>query len=334
MADPPQPRRILVAGTGSIGRRHIANARDLWPDVAIALVRRDGQTDDYSRSLDARVFAGWGHAARWEPEIAVIATPSDAHLAPLAFCLDRGVAALIEKPVVASPAELAAVERLIATKSVMPPTQVGCVLRFLPAVRRLQALLREGVCGTVVRATFECGQYLPDWRPGSDHSETYSAHVARGGGVILDLIHEIDLAFALFGDCTLEHAVAERRCGLTVDSEDVALLTLRGSNGVPVQIALDYVSRTPRRSVTVIGDRATAHLDFIGRSLKLVWSGGVAEEWNDGFDTAAAYRDELAELVGAWAGIATPTVPLDQALAATRLALSARSRAYAAWSLA
>ena len=43
------------------------------------------------------------------------------------------------------------------------------------------------------------GQYLPDWRTNADYSKSYSASFEMGGGVLFDLIHEIDLAVNLMG---------------------------------------------------------------------------------------------------------------------------------------
>ena len=87
-------------------------------------------------------------------------------------------------------------------QDIIPQTQVGCNLRFLPSLQRLKDLIAQGVIGRIVRASFEAGQWLPDWRPRQDYRKSYSADPDSGGGVLFDLIHEIDAAYWILGDLT------------------------------------------------------------------------------------------------------------------------------------
>ena len=319
------PLRALIFGTGSIGRRHIANLQALRPDTVFAFVRADLRRDALAEELGAEVLADAAAGLAWQPDLAIIATPSDLHGPALAAMLDAGIACLIEKPVVTRAEEAAALQSRPASS--LPPTQVGCVLRFLPVVEQLQQWVRSGRLGRIARASLQCGQYLPDWRPGTDYRQCYSADAARGGGVIFDLVHELDLAVSLFGNCTLRHVLAERRSTLELDCEDVALLHLSGEAGEPIAIALDYVSRNPARTIQIVGEEATATLDFIGRSLVLQGPDGVIESTGEGFDAAAAYRLQLEELLAAMAGGPAPRLPLHEGLRATHLAIEAHSQA-------
>lgn len=319
VASPERPLRALIIGTGSIGRRHIATLQALEPQTSFALVRDEAREDDYSREIAADVFASIEAALGWRPDLAIVATPSDRHYEALAPLLAAGVATFVEKPVVTSAAHADRLEAL----GRLPPTQTGCVLRFLPAVRRLKAWLDEGRCGKIVRASFEAGQYLPDWRPAQDYRQSYSADAARGGGVILDLVHELDLALFLFGEAELLHAARTQASGLDIACEDAALLTLRAPGGILVGIALDYVSRIPVRRIEIVGDEGTARLDFIGKTLSLDGMAPVSE----GFDLDEAYRSEIAELVAAARTGAPTSLPIAEGLRATRLAIAARSMA-------
>ena len=318
--------RALVIGTGSIGRRHVAGLRALDRALELALVRDDAREDDFSRAAGARLFGNVEEALAWQPDLAVIATPSDRHQEALMPLLEGGVATFVEKPVVVARPHLEALERLTETRP-LPATQVGCVLRFLPAVALLKEWLEEGRCGNLVRARFEAGQYLPDWRPGQDYRRSYSADAARGGGVLFDLVHELDLAVFLLGEVALHHAVAARQSALELACEDAALLALRTPAGALVSVELDYVSRKAVRRIDLVGDEATLRLDFIARSLERIGPDGVVDSHCEGFDIDAAYRTELAELIEAQRS-GTPTrLPLREGLRATRLAIEAAEMA-------
>jgi predicted dehydrogenase len=321
--------RILVAGTGSIGRRHIGNLRHLRPHAKLALLRDAAGMDEYARSLGAEVFGSLDEALAWGPALAVVATPSDRHREVVAPLLRSGVACFLEKPVVIDVDGLAELEAL-ASSSRLPPTQVGCVLRFLPSLRQVHAWLSAGAVGTVVRASLEVGQWLPDWRPTQDYRKSYSADAMRGGGVVLDLIHEIDLACWLFSGQTARRpqllgAWGGRQSQLEITSEDVALLALRAGNGALLSVQLDYVARNPLRRLQVVGDAGTITWDLIQRSCRLQRPCVPAQE-AEGFDTGRAYVDAMEELLLAVERGTPTSLPLHEALPATGLAIEANQR--------
>jgi predicted dehydrogenase len=319
---PVPPLRVLVIGTGSIGRRHIDNLRDIDPATHFVLLRDGAREDDYSRGLGADVVGTIADALAATPTLAVLANPSDRHAEVLVPLLEAGVATFVEKPIVIAADDV----RRLETLSGAAPTQVGCVLRFLPSLRRAKSWIDAGRLGRVVRAGFEVGQYLPDWRPAQDYRRSYSADRQRGGGVVLDLVHEIDLAcwllddeLALVGACggTLSH--------LEITSEDVAALLLQTPEGAPATIQLDYVSRMPVRRLSIVGDLGTVTWDLRRRELILATDAGIEERIEDGFDVKPAYVEAMRELVEAVTTGAPTSLPLEAGLAATRLAIAANA---------
>ncbi len=319
----PAVERILVAGTGSIGRRHIGNLRRLRPAARFALLRDGARCDSFSDELAAEVFATLPEALCWAPQLAVIATPSDRHVEVLPGLLAASVASFIEKPVVITLADLQALQALPPAK--LPATQVGCVLRFLPSLRQVQRWLAKGCLGRVVRASIEVGQWLPDWRPAQDYRLSYSASQARGGGVVFDLIHEIDLACWLFGDATLLGAWGNHASALEIDAEDVALLALRGGNGELLSVQLDYVSRQPLRRLHLVGDAGTIAWDLHARRCQLLRP-GLPDAHGEGFDTGATYHDAMEELLNSITTGSATSLPLHEGLRATGLAIEANRR--------
>jgi predicted dehydrogenase len=302
----------LVVGFGSIARRHIESLRALAEDAEIVVFRPGHNSAEdglkFVTDLEAALAA--------RPALAVIASPSASHMESLLPLLEAGIPCYVEKPPVAS---LADIERLRALRS-LPVTLTGCNLRFLPSLWRLREELRAGAIGTPVRASLQAGQWLPDWRPNTDYRKSYSASRSRGGGVILDLIHEIDAARWLFGDFDDVHAVWGKSSRLEIDSEDSAAILLGPRPAVA--IGLDYVARPPIRRYEIFGDEGTLTWDLPARRLTL--GSEVLDADPAHFDVAATYRAAMQEFLSAVYGSRPAAQDLLDGLKSNELALRAR----------
>lgn len=316
--------RVLMVGTGSIGRRHMASLRTLVTDVKFDLLREgrgaqpgDGPGDTLSASLE--------EALSKSPELMIIATPNALHLRYLLVAIDHQIPFYAEKPVVTTRGDVETLKSRMT--GLLPPHIVGCNLRFLPSLLSLAALLHDGVAGRIARARFEAGQWLPDWRPGRDYRAGYSASASLGGGVMTDLIHEIDAALWLLGDFTEVKAISARASSLEIDCEDVACLLLGRAQGPIAAIEIDYVSRRPVRRYVVVGDQATMEWDLHGRSLQVRRSGSIDTVPLDdaAFDVAATYRSAMSELLSAIAEGRQTSQPLSEGLRSVEVVLDAHA---------
>lgn len=288
---------VLVVGTGSIGRRHVASLRHLLPDSRFVFLRRQAQADAYSEGVGARVVASLDEAMAAKPSFAVIAAPSARHAELILPLLAAGIPMYIEKPVVTDRAQLEAVE-LAADAAPHVVTLSGCNLRFLPSLIAARGLLHGGAIGRVVRASLQTGQWLPDWRPASDYRASYSASPDLGGGVVLDLVHELDAARWLLGEFDTITALGGHLSSLEIASEDAAVIAMTRVNGPVVAIGLDYVARVPIRRYEFFGEKGTLTWDLPARRLEIVAGEARAPALDAAaFDVPLTYIAAMREFV-------------------------------------
>ena len=98
---------------------------------------------------------------------------------------------LIEKPL--------SISQSILEKKNIKNILVSFNLRFHPLIKILKEELENE---EIIQVCSYVGQYLPEWRPGRDYREVYSAKRSEGGGVLRDLSHEIDFLAYLTGQIT------------------------------------------------------------------------------------------------------------------------------------
>ncbi|MES2787831.1 MAG: Gfo/Idh/MocA family oxidoreductase [Pseudomonadota bacterium] len=323
--------RVLLTGAGSIGRRHAHNIRELVPGAELFMVATRDETRRWVSQFEATPVESVAAGLELAPQIAVVCSVSAQHGSDLGALMEADAleALYIEKPVVIDAASLRVIGRRIETGWNLP-TVVGCNLRYLGALNRLKAACESAEAGRIARASLQVGQWLPDWRAGRDYRQSYSAHRDQGGGVIFDLVHEIDSAAYLFGEIARGQAAASRRSGLEIDSDDAATIVLSMKSGLPVQVALDYVSRQPVREYRVVGDRGTLRLDMVARQLTLL--GADAERPIDtqasDWDMAATYKLAMQDLLNAWRTGSGTRYDLQEAMHVTRWMIDLEASAW------
>lgn len=287
----------VVLGLGSIGSRHVRNllaegVRDL------TIVRRSCTGNEWglpeADGLDDTLLSG--------ADFAIVCTPTDRHASDLtALSRAAGLAILCEKPLVQDQAGLDAVLRLPWSERIC---RVAFNMRYHPVVTHALALLESGTLGSVRLARFSVGQYLPDWRPGRNHKDDYSAHWSRGGGVALDLIHEIDLAERLVGPAARTTSATAARLGdVTVDSEDFARWTYETTDRAQVSVELDYLTRGMVRTFVIAAQEGTLLADLHANRLVLMAADGTRTVvWENGTyvrnDMYVAMIRDFVRLVG------------------------------------
>ncbi|WP_431097775.1 Gfo/Idh/MocA family protein [Polaromonas aquatica] len=287
------PKRVLVTGRGSIAQRHVRHLRELVPDVDLGVV---ASVELGSVFQPCRRFDSFESALTWLPEAVIIASISSRHGTELESCLALGLPCLVEKPLVTSRTELNRVRALLEGAP-FTALVVGCNLRHLPALKKFRAELAGKLGRRILRAQFEVGQELTQWRPGRSLADSYSAIASQGGGVVFDLVHEIDMALWLLGPLHVVAAVAGQFSELPINSDDVHVALLRTNDGVPVVISLDYVSQQVVRRYSIVTEIGTYEIDIPRKHIILRKRDGnhIVNDCAEDFDVACSYRLQMAD---------------------------------------
>lgn len=251
-------RTIAVVGTGSAGRHHLGALRAAGAR-AIAVPLRSSRLTEL-KAAGYETAGTLEEAAALGASACMIATDTGRHVADALAAVERGLAVLVEKPLAADAAQA---RPLLAAAP--GRVRVGCSLRFSSSLARFRERLPE--IGAPHSVHIECRSYLPDWRPQRPYWDSYSAR-AEDGGVLRDLVHEIDYAGWIFGWPSSVSASLGNTGRLGIASEEWAELTWE-ARGAVVTVGLDYLSRTPRRGARVFAESGTLEWDALAQTVSL-----------------------------------------------------------------
>jgi len=316
---------VLVAGCGTIGRRHIENALRPNKGRVFAFDVSESKRASVQRDLDVRVVGKLSEALEASPTTALVASPTDQHIAIALEAVKRGCHVFVEKPVSHS---LQHIDQLCAEIELRGlVSMVACNMRFHPGPAAVKRLIEERAVGSIISARIHTGSYLPRWRPAQDYRQSYSAS-RESGGAVLDCIHEIDLALWYFGDAQLiaSATLPAESIGLTVDG--LAELLLLHRSGVLSSVHLNFVQQDYHRACEIIGDLGTIYWDFGLGQVRIVGPDGEMRrmiEQPAGWSLNQMYVDELEHFFSCVADHAITINPVRSSIASLQIALAARA---------
>lgn len=258
---------VAVVGTGSIGMRHLEIFRRL-PGIRVVAIpvraERRGELKEQHYAVTDTLEDAVEQGARW----CVVATDPGRHLHDASVALAKGCDVLVEKPMVRTAVE--AQQLLTCVQREDRKLFVGCVLRFSESLGAFRERLPE--VGTIHAVRIECQSYLPDWRLDRPYRASYSAR-ADEGGVLRDLIHEIDYGGWIFGWPQTVTARIKNLGRLGIDAEELADVSWDAPRGCVVSIHLDYLTRPPRRRMVAYGSQGTIEWDGLTQEVTMSLAG-------------------------------------------------------------
>jgi len=264
-------KRVLIVGYGSIGKRHARLARDLFPNAKIIILRHRVSKKTKYPNVNHCV-SNLIDAIKFKPQIAVIANPASQHV-NVAYPLAKlGVHLLIEKPISNSTNDVSKLINICKSKNSI--LMVGYNLRFMESLKKFREVLKKNEIGKILSIRSEVGSYLPSWRVDSDYKKSVSAIKKLGGGVLLELSHDIDYLVWLFGSVKWVNSTIHKQSDLKIDTEDIAHITLclsgTGKNkDIIANLNMDFCRHDATRFCKIIGKLGTLHWNAIDGTIKL-----------------------------------------------------------------
>lgn len=217
-----QPLRIGVVGGGVMGTKH---AQYIAREQDATVV---GVADPFTQTLANRLGVPHYHDYRdllHAPGIdaVIIANPNSAHVETTLAAIETGVPALLEKPVAVSAADAAGLAAAVQESGGV--VLVGHHRRHHPAVAKARELIAGGAIGRLVAVN---GMWLT--RKSDDYFDQRWRREPGGGVMLINLVHELDLARYLFGEVATIQAVSSTALrGFEV--EDTAAVVVSFTNG-------------------------------------------------------------------------------------------------------
>lgn len=242
-------KRHLIVGLGSIGKRHA--------DILVKNGYEVAGIDPYSIDrFGFKIFddfqSGWG----FNPDMVWICSPTALHADQACEMIEKGCHLFIEKPVAHTPDQAKRILDCFQRQKKNKIVWVGCNMRFHPAVVNVKKNLDNGLIGKALIFRIHFSHWLPNMRPKVDYRDTYTVQ-KDGGGIILDDIHDIDIALWLAGPVKKVSGLKMNSGLLEIAAEDVAVLNMIHENQSVSIIHMDFLRKDKSRGIEIIGEKGS-----------------------------------------------------------------------------
>lgn len=266
--------RVVVAGLGSIGQRHLRNLTALEvEDIVLLRTGRATRSDPLMQQF--RSVDSLSAAMALKPDAVIVANPTSLHVPTALAAAEAGAAIFMEKPISHDLQDLQRLVDMVEARGLV--SLIGFQFRFHPQLQRVKALLEDGAIGTLLSGHAHWGEYLPDWHPWEDYRQGYAARADLGGGVLRTLCHPLDYLSWFCGAIVDHHVRRSRLDPLGIEVEQSAVISLEFETGALGSVYLDYCQRPKHHGFELVGSEGT-----------LTW-----READDAVRLATPERDEV-----------------------------------------
>ena len=243
-------KKILIVGFGSIGKKHANLIKKNWPSFNISVLKNSSTSNALLKDPISHFFESIIQAVEWKPDCAIISSPCTFHLEQALFLAKNNIPILIEKPVGDGNESPKSWQNLIELSTTVP-IMVGYVFRHDDCFKKMKEFIKNLKFGKLIEIDSYCGSWLPDWRQNIDYKESVSAKKNLGGGVLLELSHDLDIVNNFFGPITIDHCSKFNTNLLDIDVEDYALIHGRSEFCDSISVRLNFCTQPEERFLKI-----------------------------------------------------------------------------------
>ena len=252
-------KKILVVGFSSISERHIKILKKENFDIYL-ISRHAKKSKEYKKIIlkNAKKISFYG---------ILLCCPSNERLNYFNKLKNNSTKFFFEKPI---SDKISNFKNQNIPKHLIKRIYVGYVFRHNIIIKKIFNYFKKKKNGKFIGAQFIARSYLPNWRKHINYKKSVSAIRSKGGGVLLELSHELDLVKYIIGNFSVDYFNLFKSKVLDIDVEDRADLILKTRNKTPINIILDFNSRLVERRFVINFTNVIYEVDLENESLKII----------------------------------------------------------------
>lgn len=266
-------KKILLVGRGSISYKHETAIKQISKNI---IIDRVSSRSFNSSFCDKKNF-----------DLIIICSPSSLHLKHLKICEKnfKNIRILIEKPLFN--------KFHILKRNFKNKYFVGYNLRFHPIIKYLKKFIQKKEIYSVYITSYS---YLPDWRK-KDYKISVTAQKKLGGGILLELSHELDILNWLFNKIFIKHVYNKKISNLEINTDDFLNISGNIKKNFFFNLNANFYSKIKNRSLKIDAKMFSLEADLIKNSVKISYIKKKSIKKFFRFKMINSYREQILEII-------------------------------------
>jgi predicted dehydrogenase len=266
--------KVLIIGFGSMGRKHYEVLNKITNNVTILTKQK---------KINHKIITSATDITKLNPDYIVISCETTKHYLFIKYIEKnlKNKIILIEKPIM---------EKFRHLKLKNNKYFIGYNLRFHPVILFLKKVIKRKDVNFV---NLNCSSYLPHWRKNIEYSKSNSALKKKGGGLVLELSHELDYINWLFGSIKPIFKFSKKISNLKIDTDDILIIFGKIKKNININICMNFFSRYNNREIIIDGKNFSIRANILKKKVDIFWENRKKRtlRWSN-FNIKKTYLDE------------------------------------------
>ncbi len=252
--------KALVIGTGSVAKKHILNLNKLNYKVFI-FSKSKNKIKLTNKKIKLNYIYSLKHLNRYE--FVILANATCERMKYLKILVKNRMNIYCEKPIYHKKFNYVSLIKNIKKNKILFFT--GYQLLQHEKIQFLKRTLKKE---KVLSFNMEVGHNLEKWRSGKINNKRYFLNKNKGGGVIFELIHEINLIQNLFGKIIFIKSLKKKSKKIN-NFEDLVVSLIKVKNDIVGLLHQDMISNVPYRRIKILTKNKLFNLNIAQNIFKI-----------------------------------------------------------------